>query len=171
MQTAEPTAEMIAFFEQRTWEHIQRVRRYLELLAGVTDHAIELRQRAHLHDMSKFEEPERLGYIWITDYYRHHRRGHKYQYPAGVQPIAEAAKLHHYRTNRHHIEFHASPADMTDVDLMEMVCDWTAMSQEFDEPNASAYGWARKVLSTRWKFPKPRELFIMETIRLLDNQG
>ena len=33
---------------------------------------------------------------------------------------------HHVTTNRHHPEFHADANDMSDVDLIEMVCDWTA---------------------------------------------
>ena len=40
---------------------------------------------------------------------------------------------HHVTTNRHHPEFHADPNDMTEVDLIEMVCDWTAMAQEFGQ--------------------------------------
>ena len=170
MPLPEPTAEMVTFFEERTWEHIHRVRRCLEAMARITDHSDQLLERAHLHDLSKFDEPERLGYIWITEYYRHHRRGRKYAYPDGIEPIADVAKHHHYHTNRHHIEFHASPADMTDVDLIELVCDWTAMAQEYGEPNASAWGWARKVLTTRWQFPAEREQFIMNAIRLLDKQ-
>lgn len=170
MQLPEPTDEMVTFFEDRTKEHIARVRRCLELLAQVTEQSEELLQRAELHDLSKFEEPERVGYIWITEYYRHIRRGRSFAYPEGIQPIADAAKHHHYHTNRHHIEFHASPADMTDVDLIELVCDWTAMAQEYGEPNASAWGWARKVLTTRWKFPTQREQFIMDVVRLLDRQ-
>lgn len=170
MHRPEPTDEMVRFFEQRTWEHIGRVRRCLNLLGEVTPYTEQLRQRAETHDLSKFEPAERLGYIWITEYYRHIRRGIKYEYPAGIKPLADAAKHHHYHTNRHHIEFHASPADMTDVDLMELVCDWTAMAEEYGEANASALGWARKVLSSRWTFPKEREAFIMETIRLLDQQ-
>lgn len=170
MNPPEPTDEMVSFFEQRTWEHIARVRRCLELLGQVTVHTDELRLRAEVHDLSKFEPPERLGYIWITEYFRHIRSGGRYAYPEGIEPLADAAKHHHYHNNRHHIEFHASPADMTDVDLMELVCDWTAMAQEYGEANASAFGWARKVLTSRWQFPTEREVFIMETIRILDER-
>jgi hypothetical protein len=45
---------MIAFFEQRTKEHIERVRACLAALATVTPHAVELRERAMVHDASKF---------------------------------------------------------------------------------------------------------------------
>jgi hypothetical protein len=38
---------------------------------------------------------------------------------------------HHVTTTRQHPEFHANPNDMTDVDLIEMVYNWTAMAQEF----------------------------------------
>ncbi len=164
----QPTPAMVEFFEKRTWEHIGRVRYCLDVLADVTEYAELLRERGQVHDLSKFEEPERLGYIWITEYYRHHRRGLPYEYPEGIKPLAEAATRHHYHSNRHHVEFHASPADMSDVDLIELVCDWTAVAQEYGEPNASAMSWAQKVLGSRWNFPVERQRFIFEMIQTLD---
>lgn len=63
MTVTEPTAKMIAFYELRTQEHIDRVRRCLNVMATVTEHTDELKERARLHDASKYGLEERLPYI------------------------------------------------------------------------------------------------------------
>src|SRR5262245_25011124 len=66
MQTdrIEPTPEMLAFYQRRTNEHIERVRRCMTLLAEVTDHREELLERAKVHDASKFGAEEHIPYVW-----------------------------------------------------------------------------------------------------------
>src|SRR5262245_55441976 len=66
----EPTPEMLAFYERRTSEHIERVRRCLTLLARVTDYGEELIERAKVHDASKFGPEEQIPYVWLTEYHR-----------------------------------------------------------------------------------------------------
>jgi hypothetical protein len=66
----EPTPEMLAFYEHRTNEHIERVRRCLMLLAEVTDYGEELLERARIHDESKFGPEERIPYVWLTEYHQ-----------------------------------------------------------------------------------------------------
>ena len=75
---------------------------------------------------------------------------------------------HHVTTNRHHPEFHSNPNDMTDVDLIEMVCNWTAMSQEFQQDCGSAGGWADKKMGHRLKLNDDRREFVYRKIELLD---
>ena len=75
IEPIEPTPEMVAFYEQRTMEHIERVRKCLELLARVSDHAPELLERARVHDASKFGPDERIAYVWLTEYHRCRRNG------------------------------------------------------------------------------------------------
>ncbi len=58
-----------------------------------------------------------------------------------MEDSVRSAIEHHVTTNRHHPDFHADPNDMSDVDLIEMVCDWTAMAQEFEQDGGSARGW------------------------------
>jgi len=76
---------------------------------------------------------------------------------------------HHVTTNRHHPDFHDDPNDMTDADLIEMVCDWTAMSQEFNQDGGSARDWADKTIGSRVQFSDDRRAFIYATIDLLDS--
>src|SRR5262249_38425711 len=135
---SEPTPEMLAFYELRTNEHIARVRRCLTLLAAITPSGEELLERAKVHDASKFGPEERLPYVWLTEYHRCRRSGEPFTYPDGIAEQVRQAIHHHVTSNRHHPEFHADPNDMTDVDLIEMVSDWTAMAQEFDQNGGSA---------------------------------
>lgn len=166
----EPTAEMLAFYERRTSEHIERVRRCLTLLAGVTDYGQELIERAREHDASKFGPEERIPYIWLTEYHRRRRNGEPFAYPEGIEEKVKQAIKHHLTTNRHHPEFHANPDDMSEVDLIEMVCDWTAMAQEFDQDRGSARGWADKTIGKHVAFNAGKRQFIYQIIEELDRQ-
>ncbi len=47
-----------------------------------------------------------------------------------VHSVVRQAIAAHKRVNRHHPEFHASPDDMTLIDVGEMVADWAAIAQE-----------------------------------------
>ena len=166
----DPTAEMIAFFEQRTREHVSRVGRCLHLLASVTDHGDELRQRAKAHDASKLGPKERLPYIWLTEFHRCRRGGLPFAYPPDIEDQVRDAIRHHVTRNRHHPEFHADPNDMTDVDLIEMVCDWTAMALEYGEHGGSARAWADKSIGTRIHFNTERRALVYEMIAVLDHE-
>ena len=130
---AKPTPEMIAFYERRTNEHIERVRKCLAVMAAVTEHADELNERAKAHDASKFGRHERGPYIWLTEFHRCRHSGEPFAYPDGIEDQVHAAINHHITTNRHHPDYHRDPNDMSEVDLIEMVCDWTAMAQEFGQ--------------------------------------
>jgi len=165
-----PTPEMVAFYERRTKEHIERVGRCLALLAGVTEHGTELLERARVHDASKFGPEERVAYVWLTEYHRRRKSGEPFEYPAGVAEQVKLAVQHHVTTNRHHPEFHADPNDMSEVDLIEMVCDWTAMAQEFGQDGGSARGWADKVIGKRVAFNAEKRRFIHRMIEELDRQ-
>jgi Family of unknown function (DUF5662) len=164
----EPTPAMVAFYERRTNEHIERVRKCLALLAEITAYGEELMERARVHDASKFGPGERIPYIWLTEYHRCRRSGEPFEYAEGMAERVKMAIHHHVTTNRHHPEFHADPNDMSDVDLIEMVCDWTAMAQEFGEAGGSALEWADKTVGKRVAFNAEKRQFIYEIIEQLD---
>ena len=159
---------MLAFYERRTTEHIERVRRCLTLLAAVSDCGPALIERAEVHDASKFGPDERLPYVWLTEFHRCRRAGEPFEYPAGMEDEVKRAVRRHVTTNRHHPEFHADPNDMSDVDLIEMVCDWTAMALEFGQDGGSARGWADKVIGRRVAFGPEKQQFVYRTIEELD---
>ena len=164
----EPTPEMIAFYERRTREHIERVRKCLSLLAAERECGTELLERAQVHDASKFGPEERVPYIWLTEYHRCRWRNLPFSYPDGMEEAVNRAIQHHLTSNRHHPEFHADPNEMTDVDLIEMVCDWTAMSLEFNQDNGSARGWAEKTIGKRVSFNEEKTRFVFDVIEQLD---
>lgn len=164
----EPTPEMIAFADRRTKEHIGRVAANLSLLANVTNYGNELARRAESHDASKFGPEERIPYVWLTEFHRKRHRGEAFEYPPGIEEEVRCAIDHHLKSNRHHPEFHADPNEMTEVDLIEMVCDWTAMSQEFKQNNGSARGWADKTIGVQVKFNATNTAFIYRMIDELD---
>jgi hypothetical protein len=169
-EPTDPTREMLAFYERRTNEHIERVRKCLMFLAQNMDYGEELIERARIHDASKFEVEERIPYVWLTEYHRCRRSGEPFAYPEGMEERVRQAIHHHVRSNRHHPEFLADPNDMSDVDLIEMVCDWTAMAQEFGEEGGSARGWADKVIGKRVAFSEGKRRLIYEIIETLERQ-
>ncbi len=166
----DPTPEMISFFEARTRAHIERVRRCLAVLANGSEHAAELFERARRHDASKFGPEERVPYIWLTEFHRCRFRGLPFSYPEGMEGRVREAMRHHVTTNRHHPEFFADPNEMNDVDLMEMVCDWTAMSQEFGQDGGSARGWADRTIGHHLHLNDERRRFVYLTIERLDHR-
>lgn len=157
---------MLEFFQQRTREHIARVARNLTLLANASEHGDELIARAKIHDASKFGPEEFIPYVWLTEFHRCRRTGESFEYPAGVEERVQQAVEHHVTANRHHPEYYADPNDMTEVDLIEMVCDWTAMAQEFGE--GSAKGWADKTIGKRVLFNESNADFVYQMIGELD---
>ena len=164
----QPTPEMLAYFERRMKEHIERVRRCLTLMAHVTDCGEELIERAKVRDASKFGSEERIPYVWRSEYHRRRRNGEPFEYPEGIAKQVERAMHHHVTSNRHHPEFHADPNDMSDVDLIEMVCDWTAVAQELGQDGGSARGWADKTMGKRVAFNADKRRFIYRVIEELD---
>lgn len=163
---ANPTSEMMAFFERRTRKHIDRVIGNLTVLAKLPGYPKEIVSRGKIHDASKFAPPERVPYIWLTEFYRRRQTGEAFAYPAGIEEQVKAAIQHHLKTNRHHPEFHASPDAMSDVDIIEMVCDWTAIAQELGENGGSARQWADNNVGDqkRFKFSKAKKQFIYQVI-------
>lgn len=167
--STKPTEAMVRNFEKRTNEHINRVAKNLRRLYEKTDLGNELLERASVHDDSKYSEEEKEPYIWITEFHRCKNTGIDFEYPPGIKEQTVKAALHHVTTNRHHPEYHASPSEMSDIDIVEMVCDWTAMAQELGENGGSAKGWADKNVNKKWNFSDDQVDLIYSTIEQLDS--
>jgi hypothetical protein len=169
--TQQPTPEMIAHFETRTRDHIRRVGRLLSLLASLnrySEYGPQLRERAKTHDASKFTPMERIPYVWLTEFHRCLHHGIAFTYPDGIKERVEAAITHHASSNRHHPQFHDHPDDMTDVDIMEMVCDWTALAEEINPLEISARRWADTKIGKSLRFNERRRRLVYEVIDALD---
>lgn len=107
---------------QDTQNHIAKVEGYLSLCADL------LRIRATNHDASKLQEPELSGYAGMSDALKGLTYGTP-EHRAAFAPFKEIIK-HHYENNSHHPEHWPNGvADMSLLDVIEMLCDWRAASE------------------------------------------
>lgn len=177
----EPTQEMIDFFEKRTKEHIDRVKKFCkkidELFPGRFDGIIS---RGEEHDASKFNEPEYTPYLFITWDYKCKDDGVDFDLPKEISDKMDEASHSHVTSNKHHPECHCGVekakrgekngemidgTKMTDLDIAEMIADWAAMSDEKDEPGPK--GWADRNVNKKWKFSDDQTDLIYELIDAL----
>lgn len=110
-----------AGFDSRvdTYQHIQKVQEYVHRVA------IDLLQRALVHDRSKLESPEREAFDVLTPRLAGLTYGSE-EYRACLREMKPAIK-HHQAHNSHHPEFYADGIrGMSLVDILEMLCDWVA---------------------------------------------
>lgn len=130
-----------------THEHIAVVR---GLLLGAVK---ELLDRAHRHDRSKLQEPERSVFDEATPKLRELEYGSD-EYRSTLAHMQEALD-HHYRHYRHHPEHHPNGiADMTLIDMLEMLVDWIAAGRRHAsggdpyasiEINAKRFGYGPEI--------------------------
>ena len=158
-----PSKEMVKFYEERTKNHIERVRSNINFFMLDKDFDLkELYKRLKDHDKSKFSVAEYVPYIWMTEFYRKKQLGEEFKYPSeSIKKEVDEAIKHHYEVNRHHPEFHNNIEDMTDEDIVEMVCDWVSMSQEF---NNSLKEFANKKIDKQYKFSDNQKNLIYKLI-------
>ena len=160
--------EAYDYFYKRTDNHILMVQNNLYLWTmKYPRYFNELNERASSHDMSKFREPEKTPYVWRTWKSYCNLNNISFQYPEGMEQQVRDAIFHHVTHNRHHPEWHPDPDEMTKIDLIEMVCDWKAMGQEFGEK--SPMGWADRVLGRRFHFSQYKCDLIRDLIREMDS--
>lgn len=91
------------------------------------DLGVELLKRAAVHDNSKFEDEELYLLSRLSD-----------SHEAFTDPkytLSENQKKSiqlHWQHNSHHPEFYEDPSQMSELDILEMVCDWHARSSQYD---------------------------------------
>jgi len=159
-----PTKEMYSLFHSRTILHIKRTIRNLARIGeafGASPNVIK--ERAENHDKTKYQSAEMIPYVWLTWFHQQNKEGKDFKYPDGVEKQVEKATLHHIEHNRHHPEFHNQPSNMTPLDIMEMVADWAAMSQEL---GTSLKGWVDDVAMEKWEFSKKQQKLIYQIVGL-----
>lgn len=105
-----------------TKAHIQKVQNNMH-------HAINmLGKRAHFHDASKLQEPEKSGFDAMMGRLSNAVYGSD-DYKAALaegKPTIE----HHYKVNDHHPEHWPNGInDMSLLSILEMLCDWKAASE------------------------------------------
>jgi len=110
-------------------ETLLQIKRLNELLNKA---AIELLDRAIVHDKSKLEQPEKDLYDRLTPLLK--------KVPSNSDKYKDLSKQykiaidHHYKNNRHHPEHYKNGVDdMTLFDVIEMAMDW--LVDVGDSPN------------------------------------
>ena len=172
-----PDDDMVAFFEERTRVHVQGVQRNGRMMAKTLEESgeggetvTELLAAIEIHDASKWEEPERTPYVWLTHWHRQRSAGISFEYPPGVEDAVSAAIRHHKAHNTHHVEAHQSPDDMSDAQVAEMVCDWAAIAQEMaSDPSVSPRTWFESHALSRWSFSPSTLSRIEHFLRALEH--
>jgi len=187
--------DMSDLFYKRTNEHVDRVKRNgLRLMKGLlsedntdislTDFAVQIGD----HDWLKFKYPELNPYIIRTSKMRAERLGTEFpQLSEGLLDEIDRAVYHHVAHTPHHPEhwdeditlelfqqnqrrpgtYKTIAYDMDNESIAEMVCDWTAVSQEFG--GNSALDWAKSNVNYRWQFTPEQTELIFHIIDILDN--
>lgn len=166
----------VAFFNKRTKEHIDRVKANASYIEDFFSSLKGLVKQTSTHDQSKYEKPEVDPYIEITWNYKIGKSVNN-----DANEALTAASEHHVKSNKHHAEYwddDPSPTintkdrdkplrlinatKMDKISIAEMVCDWQAMSQEYNE--GSCRGWADKNIGIRWDFTDTQKDLIYKLI-------
>jgi hypothetical protein len=165
------TEEMEKLFIERSKHHQFLVRDNLLRMDGYLGLSYELLQNAAAkHDVSKFQEPERSAYIWMTWMYHCKNNAISFTYPPGIETLVEYGWKSHISNNSHHPEAHVIIDAMNDLDVVEMVCDWTAIHQEMNKDVGSCMVWAKNALKNKWRFSTHKQNLIYATIQELDRR-
>lgn len=89
--------------------------------------ALELAKRCSMHDHSKLEMDEVEMFIQMPIEEHHDKK------PNGRLTEEQRALIEmHWKRNRHHPEFFSDYHKMSEIDILEMVCDWYARSLQFE---------------------------------------
>ena len=108
---------------------VTMIRHQALVSARLRELARHLEKRADLHDLSKYRFDEFEGFVQINQVAR--------KYPYGSKEYMESIKDNnvvdlHFGRNRHHPEYHANEVnDMTLIDIIEMVCDWSGAAETY----------------------------------------
>lgn len=166
------TREMKTLFVKRTRHHISLVRANLLVMVGYKGIPLkDLAERAVNHDQSKWSEAEAEGYTWLNWKYHLAQQKTVEILPEKVDATINKSWKHHVTTNRHHPEFFNNCNEMSDLDIVEMVCDWTAMAQELEQNNGSARPWAQENIPKKWNFSEGIKSQIFSAIDELDRRN
>lgn len=114
--------EKMEYFYRETNKHIRNVQCVMYRVIG------DLMQKSRLHDVSKFDDEEKDLFAEVTPELGKHFYGSE-EYKNCLAKIKPAID-HHNLNNFHHPENHVKGiAGMNLMELIEMMCDWTAASK------------------------------------------
>ena len=158
-------SKMFKNYKERTEKHIENVKTVFtslfanesikEYFEDMGIHQEQLWMRISEHDSSKFGIEEMLGYVLMTEKYG---RNVGYKFSKEDDEIMTRAWDHHKSVNRHHPEFFEDKLhNMKTEDLIEMCCDWGAMSLEFGD---SVVDFKENKAYNKYKFTDSQRVII-----------
>lgn len=176
------TDEMKKQFEIRTEKHRDLYKKYAK---KINEKNSLLNLKIYTHDLSKYQDPEHIPYVYLNWYYRCKRLNIPYEIPEYINTAK--ATIHHIMTNEHHpeywdntfdknseYEFKSNNRDNVDKKIVDatkmpksaicMMCaDWMAMSEE---KHTDPIEWADININIRWKFDDWQVESIYEILKI-----
>ena len=165
--------EMLYYYGFVMTNHVGDVQINLRMFMDNPDYAHlapQIGERYMSHDSSKYESPEFHPYVWRywrTKWAKEGKVDTRFTEAFAsldVDRYITKAVWHHVQHNRHHPEYHLDHDDMTLVDLIEMVCDWYAMSEEF---GTNIDDWVAYAVPRRYHFSPDKVSTIHQLIDVL----
>lgn len=143
-----------------TTQHIFKVQSYLMKVIAA------LQRRLLKHDSTKLASPEVELFDEVTEKLSGVTYGSP-EYNALLERLKPALS-HHYQNNRHHPEhFKRGIADMTLVDLMELLCDWKAASLRHTDGNIRK---SIEINQQRFGYSDELKQILVNTIEMLETE-
>lgn len=114
--------------------------------------ALELARRCLVHDNSKLENDELEQFIQLP-LEDQDRKGTKQPLTDKQRKLIEL----HWSRNRHHPEYFTNPNEMSEIDILEMICDWYARNMQFGLSNNESdfINYVMNVQQARFEFGEP----------------
>lgn len=108
--------------------------------------ALDIMKRGFSHDMSKLSEQEFYGMAEFADDMKSLKNSKE-----KISPEKEFIINIHRDNNKHHPEYWDNINDMTELDIMELACDWCARSEQF---GTDVIEFLETRQETQFHFPK-----------------
>ena len=128
---------------------------------GKSELAIGICHRAVLHDNSKLDDNE-LGAFSKLDNRKAALRDPNVGFDDDTRHVIEV----HWNKNRHHPEYFPNIEDMTEIDILEMCCDWHARSVQY---GTDLLEFAQIRQDNRFRFKEEQYKKIMEYCKILSS--
>lgn len=140
-------------------KHVNLVSEAMGLLAKI------LVQRGINHDKTKFEEPEKSIFCKHTPELDKCEFGSE-EYKKHLEKVKVAIE-HHYKNNSHHPEHYENGIkDMNLLDIVEMFCDWYAVTQQLGKNSIEK---SIEINKERFGYSDDLEAIFKNTIDVLDD--
>ncbi len=133
---------MLKFIAGYIWTQIQTTKHRLHVLFNIIDliNTLEppdkwkLYRRGWSHDISKYRWSEAKYFAKSIFALKGLTYGTE-KYKKALEDLRPALD-HHYKTNRHHPEYHKNGInDMTEIDKLELIADWAAATKRHKDGN------------------------------------